>query len=123
MSLAEKFNLLNEFKILRILCGLFFIPHIFGKFFVPAALQSFEEAGFRPAAAWMYLAAVVECFLVIGLMFGIYTSYVAGVAAIHLTIAAIVRYKVSGGQWLWHIGGMEYPLFWAICCVVVAMHG
>jgi hypothetical protein len=30
---------------------------------------------------------------------------------------------VSSGKWLWNIGGCEYPLFWAICCAVVAMHG
>ena len=28
MSFADKFNLLNEFNILRIICALFFIPHI-----------------------------------------------------------------------------------------------
>ena len=31
MSLADKFNLLNEFNILRIICAVFFIPHIVGK--------------------------------------------------------------------------------------------
>ena len=31
MSFADKFNLLNEFNILRIICGAFFIPHIVGK--------------------------------------------------------------------------------------------
>ena len=38
MSFVEKFNLLNEFNILRIICGAFFIPHIYAKFFVPEAL-------------------------------------------------------------------------------------
>jgi hypothetical protein len=29
---------------------------------------------------------------------------------------------VTKGKWLWNIGGYEYCLFWAICCLVVAMH-
>ena len=35
MSFVDKFNLLNEFNILRIICAVFFIPHIIGKFTVP----------------------------------------------------------------------------------------
>jgi len=30
---------------------------------------------------------------------------------------------VTEGKWLWNIGGYEYCVFWAICCIVVAMHG
>ena len=37
MSLADKFNLLNEFNILRIICAVS-IPHIVGKITVPATL-------------------------------------------------------------------------------------
>jgi len=44
MSFADKFNLLNEFNILRLICGLFMIPHIYGKFYVPAALGFFVAA-------------------------------------------------------------------------------
>ena len=123
MSLAEKFNLLNEFNIIRIICGAFLIPHIFAKFFEPAALGFFVKAGFKPPAAWMYVSCAIEIVLAIGLIFGIYTSYVAWVAAFHLFVAAAAVYKVTGGKWLWNIGGCEYCLFWAICCAAVALHG
>lgn len=123
MSIADKFNLLNEFNILRIICGAFFIPHIYAKFFVPEALGFFVAAKFKPPATWLYLACIIETALAIGLIFGIYTSYVAWVAAIHLGVAGAAVYRVTGGKWLWNIGGYEYCLFWAICCVVVAMHG
>ena len=56
MSFADKFNLLNEFNILRIICALFFIPHIVAKFTVPQALQFYVNVGFKPPAFWMYLA-------------------------------------------------------------------
>ena len=122
-SLAHNLNLMNEFNILRIICGAFFIPHIYAKFFVPEALGFFVAAGFKPPKAWMYVACVIEVVLTIGLIFGVFTVYIAAVAAIHLLVAAIGVWKVTGGKWLWNIGGCEYCLFWAICCAVVAMHG
>ena len=121
MSLADKFNLFNEFNILRLICGLFFIPHIYGKFYEPAALAFFVAAKFKPPKFWMYLAVAVETVVVTGLIFGIFTTVAGAVAALYLLIAAIGVYRVTG-KWLWNIGGYEYCLFWAICCLVVAMH-
>ena len=123
MPIAESFNLLNEFNILRIICGAFFIPHIYAKIFVPEALGFFVAAGFKPPATWMYIALAIESVLAICLIFGIFASYAAWVAAIHMGVASAAVYRVTGGKWLWNIGGYEYCLFWAICCVVVAMHG
>ena len=122
MSFADKFNLLNEFNILRIICGLFFIPHIYAKFFVPEALGFFVAAKFKPPALWMYVACVVEIVVATGLILGIYTTIAAAVATLHLLIAAAGVNRVTG-KWLWNIGGYEYCLFWAISCLVVAMHG
>ena len=119
----ENFNLANEFNILRIICGAFFIPHIFAKFFVPAALGFFVAAGFKPAATWMYVAGAIEVVLAVGLILGMFTQYVAAIAAIHLFAAAAAVWHVSEGKWLWTIGGYEFCVFWALCCVVVAMHG
>jgi putative oxidoreductase len=122
MSLADKFDMLNGFNILRIICGAFFLPHIYAKFFVPDALGFFVAAKFRPPKFWLYVACVVEIVLAIGLIFGIYTTYVAWVAAFHLAVAGGAVFRVTR-KWLWNIGGFEYCLFWAICCVVVAMRG
>jgi putative oxidoreductase len=122
-SFLANFNLANEFNILRIVCGAFFIPHIYAKFFVPAALGFFEAAKFKPPATWMYIACLIEIVLAVGLILGIYTFYVGWLAAIHLGVAAIAVYRVTGGKWLWNIGGCEYCVFWAACCAVVAMHG
>jgi putative oxidoreductase len=122
MSFADKFNLLNEFNILRIICGAFFIPHIVGKITVPATLQFFVAAGFKPPAAWMYIAAMIETALAVGLLFALYLPIVGFVAFIHLLVAAGATYKVKK-CWIWVIGGVEYCIFWAICCLVVAIHG
>ena len=122
MSFVDKFNLLNEFNILRIICGAFFVPHIYAKYFVPEALGFFVAAKFKPPKFWLLVACAVEVVLAVGLILGIYTTIVAWVAAFHLGVATIAVYRVTG-KWLWNIGGCEYCLFWAICCVVVAMHG
>lgn len=121
MSLADKFNLWDGWVILRLMCGGFFIPHIYAKFFVPEALGFFVAAGFKPPAFWMYLACVIETILAIGLIFDIYTYWVAWVACIHLSVAGAAVSKVTKGKWLWNIGGYEYCTFWAMSCAVVAM--
>ena len=122
MSLAGNFNLLDPFVILRIACGLFFIPHIVGKLTVPATLDFFVAAGFKPPKTWMYVAGAIETVLAIGLTLGLFTRIVAAVACFHLLVAAGATYKVTG-KWIWVIGGIEYCVFWAIACLVVAMHG
>src|SRR6266545_2854637 len=122
-SLIHNFDLTNEFNILRIICGAFLIPHIYAKFYVPAALGFFVAAKFKPPAFWMYVSCAIEVVLAIGLIFGIYTTYVGAVAAIHLGVASVAVYRVTGGKWLWNIGGYEYCLFWALCWAIVAMHG
>ena len=67
----QNFDLTHGVNILRLICGLFFIPHIYAKFFVPEALGFFVAAKFRPPAAWVYTACVIETFLAIGLIFAI----------------------------------------------------
>ena len=104
MSFADKFNLLNEFNILRLICGLFMIPHIYGKFYVPAALGFFVAAGFKPPKFWMYLAGAIEVVLALGLIFNIYTTICAAIMTVHLLVATVGVYKVTG-KWLWNIGG------------------
>jgi putative oxidoreductase len=116
----HNFDLTNGYNILRLICGAFFIPHIWAKFFVPEALGFFVAAKFRPPAFWLYTACVIEIGLAIGLILSIYPVFAGLIAAVHLTVATIAVYRVTG-KWLWNIGGCEFPLFWAVCCVVVAI--
>jgi putative oxidoreductase len=123
MNLAQNFDLTNAFNILRIVCGLFFIPHLFVKFQNQDFVKGFmEKVGLNPPAAWLYAAFAVEIVATIGLVFGIFTVYVAVLAGVFLFVAAWSSYKFSEGKWIWNFGGAEYPLFWGICCFVVAMH-
>jgi len=123
MLLADKFNLFDDgFNLLRIVCALFFVPHLVAKFTVPAVLKFYVDVGFKPAKGWMYFSAVVEAFLTVTLLFGIYTRYAALIAFIHLSVAAAAQYKLTR-NWTWVIGGIEYCVFWALCCLAIAIHG
>jgi hypothetical protein len=57
--------------------------------------------------------------LAIALIFGIFVTLSAAIAAFHLTVVAVAVYRLTG-KYLWNIGGYEFCLFWAICCWVVA---
>src|ERR1700689_2806397 len=119
-GLAQMFDLSNGVGILRLICGLFFIPHIVGKFNEPATLNFFKAAKFEPPASSRYIAGPIEIFLTIGLVVAIYTPYVAVIAAVHLLIAGAATWKVTR-KWIWVIGGFEYCLFWALACFALAL--
>jgi putative oxidoreductase len=120
--LTQSFDLTNGWNILRIACGAFFVPHLVAKFsereFVVAF---FEKVGFRPALFWVYVALGVEVLAAVGLILAIFTFYAAVLAAAFLSVAALATFRFSSGRWLWNAGGCEYPLFWAIACIVVAV--
>jgi putative oxidoreductase len=123
---VSNFDLTKEWNILRIMCGAFLIPHIAGKFadWAPqaATVGFFEKAGFVPGAAWVYIAAGSEALAGAALVLGICTRYAALGAAAVLGIAAYALFAVKGFGWVWNKGGFEFPIFWAVTCVVIAVH-
>jgi putative oxidoreductase len=40
-----------------------------------------------------------------------------------LPVAVYALHAAKGFAWLWNLGGYEYPIFWGLVCVVVAMNG
>jgi putative oxidoreductase len=117
------FDLHNGYVLLRLMCGLFMIPHALGKISNKAAVTGFfEQVGFRPAPVWVLAAMVSEWIFTIGLILGLYTRIVAAIAAIFMFVAAAANHRFCKGKWLWNIGGSEYPIFWGLCCVIVALN-
>ena len=122
IDLAGSFDLGQGSNILRILCGVFLIPHLFVKFRNQEFVKGFmSKAGLNPPILWLYGAFAIEIVTTIGLVLDIYTVYAAILTGLFLLVAAWASWKTSGGKWMWNFGGAEYPLFWAICCFVVAM--
>jgi putative oxidoreductase len=106
--------------VLRTICGFFFIPHAIGKFTARnAAFGFFQAAGFRPAPLFAYVAMGLELVLATLLIAGWRVRPSAAAASVYLFIAAAAVIKVER-KWLWHIDGCEYPVFWGICCAIVA---
>jgi putative oxidoreductase len=124
MSLYQNFDLTNEFNILRLICGLFLLPHLYAKASnLEFTYQIYRDFRLFPEKAWVFSCIAIEIICSIGMVFAIYTRYVALLEAVFLAVAAWAVWRFSKGKWLWNIGGYEYCVFWAICCVVVAMHG
>src|SRR3954452_12290139 len=122
---AENFDLSNGLNILRIICGLFLFPHVAGKFAggaVSAATAGFfAKAGFHPTKIWVLIAAVSESAAGVALVLGICTRFAALGATALLLFAVYALQVVKGFGWTWNTGGYEYPVFWAITSLVVAI--
>ena len=68
---ASQFDLTNEFNILRIVCGAFFVPHSVAKLSEwEFSLGFFTQAGFPKPVAWQYLALAFEAVLALCLILG-----------------------------------------------------
>ncbi len=122
---ASNFDLTKSQNILRIICGAFMFPHIAGKFaggaLAAGTVAFFDKAGFHPAEAWVWLAAMSEAAVGITLVLGICTRYAALGGAAVLGMAVYALQVVKGFGWTWNTGGYEYPVFWAIVCFAVAI--
>ena len=120
MSWADKFNLLNGIVILRLICGA--VLH-------PAYRRQVHRAGDPGLLRRRQVQSAGDLdvhrrhhrdLAGIGLIFDIYTPYVAAIAAFHLFVAGAATYKVTK-KWIWVIGGIEYCVFWMLACVALAM--
>jgi putative oxidoreductase len=124
MSFYQIFDLTNEFNILRLICGLFLLPHLFAKATdLPLTYKIYDDYRLYPVKLWVFACMATELVCSIGMVFALDTRYVASIEAVFLLVATGAVWRHSAGKWLWQIGGLEYCLFWAICCIVVAMHG
>jgi putative oxidoreductase len=124
MSLYQSFDPTNEFNILRLACGLFLLPHFYAKAAnLDFTYKIYEDYRLYPPKAWVFSCIAIELVCAIGMVFAIQTRYVALLEAVFLSVAAWSVWRYSKGKWLWQTGGYEYCVFWAISCVVVAMHG
>jgi putative oxidoreductase len=124
MNYYSIFDPTNEFNILRLICGLFLLPHLYAKASnLPLTYKIYDDFRLYPIKAWVFACIALEIVCSIGMVFAIYLRYVALLQAIFLLVATWAVWRYSKGKWLWQIGGCEYCFFWSLCCIVVAMHG
>jgi len=115
------FDLHSGRVLLRIVCGLFFLPQAIGKLTNRIiTIGAFERMGLPYPELCLPVFLAFEFVVSAALILGIYTTVAAWLAAAFLAVAALSVAKVNK-KWLWHVGGCEYPLFWSLCCVIVAV--
>lgn len=123
---AANFDITNEWNLLRIISGAFMFPHVASKFvgtgLAAGVVGFFAKAGFNPPEAWVLLAAAAETATGVALILGICTRFAALGAAAVLGIAVYALQVVKGFGWTWNTGGYEFPVFWALVALAVAIH-
>jgi putative oxidoreductase len=124
MNLSKaSFDVANPIVAVRVMCGLFYVPHILYKLNgFENSVAFFGKAGFHPAAVWLVLALVMESACAIGLTFGIFTKYLGVVSAGVMATAVYAVFKTKGLGWMWNGGGIEYLAFWGVASLAVALH-
>jgi putative oxidoreductase len=122
---ASSFDLTRSENILRVAAGAFMFPHIAGKFangaFNPGTLGFFAKAGLTPPEFWLGLAALSELLVGVFLVLGLCTRFAALGGAAVLLMAVYALQVVKGFGWTWNTGGYEYPVFWSIVCIAIAI--
>lgn len=105
--------------ILRVLCGIWFLPHVIGKVrHIDRAAQTFAKAGFRPPRAFVVVTVACELAAASGLISGYEARPAAALAVIVLLGAAYAVLRINGWNWRWQRQGPEYMLFWALACLL-----
>lgn len=104
----------------RVVCGMFFLPHTIAKLSkIDRASMLFDKVGFRPPRFFVVLTALMEIFAAFGLVTGLYPRVAAIAATIVLVGAAYAIARTHTLMWRWQHPGIEYMLFWAVICLCV----
>jgi len=110
--------------VLRVALGVLFLAHAALKVFVftPAgAAAFFGSLGLPPSLAYLTIAAEIAGG--VALILGVFTRWVA-IALVPVLLGAIVLVHGPAGFFFTNAnGGWEYPAFWAVTLVVLALLG
>lgn len=109
----------DPLTILRIMSGVWFVPHCIGKLRnIGPASQTFDKAGLRPPRAFVVITIVLELLAGAGLVLGIYPKFAAALAVVVLLGASYAVIKINGFNWRWQKQGPEFMIFWSAACAL-----
>jgi putative oxidoreductase len=119
---SKSFDLTNPLVVIRLMCGLFYIPHIVFKLQgFEGSVAAFAKMGFQPALPWLLLAIAAETVSAIGLTLNIYIQFVGLVSAGVMAFAVYGTIATKGVHWMWNFGGIEYLAFWGAASFMLAV--
>jgi putative oxidoreductase len=108
--------------LLRIVTGLWLLPHGLPKVFGGAAGtgEFLESVGYSPGIFWAWAIALTEVIGGLLLAAGFLTRLAAFAIFVFMVNAAIFH---SQNGFLWGDGGWEYPAMWAVAALVFVVRG
>lgn len=113
---------LDPMAVLRMLCGLWFIPHCIGKMRnVGPASATFAKAGFHPAGTFVVLTIIAELIAGAGLVLNIFPQLSAALAVAVLLGASYAVLRINGWNWRWQKQGPEFMVFWSAACIIAVL--
>jgi putative oxidoreductase len=105
--------------VLRILCGLWFLPHCLSKIRnAGPATGTFEKAGLKPGRIFLYATVAMELAASAGLVFDIMPRLAAALAVFVLAGASFAVIRIHGWNWRWNRQGPEFMIFWSLACAL-----
>lgn len=116
------YDLTDPAVVLRLLCGLFYAPHILFKLGNMAGSAAFFGRVLPYGEVMLYLAIAAETACLVGLTLNILVKWLGLVSAGVMAIAVYATLMTKGVGWLWNLGGVEYLAFWGVASVALAVH-
>lgn len=115
------------YPLVRIVTGLFLVPHGAQKLFgfaggdINATAAEFAKLGLTPSLPLAYLVGATEFFGGLCIAFGVFTRPAALAAAVLLAVAVLTVHLPNG--YFWTTRGFEYPLMWMMLCIACVLRG
>ena len=122
MSTNKTFDLTNPLVVVRLMCGLFYVPHVLFKIQgFDGSVAAFAKMGFEPALPWLLLAIATEAICAIGLTLNMYVQFVGLMSAGVMAFAVYGTFATKGVHWMWNFGGVEYIVMWGVASFMLAV--
>jgi len=115
------------YPIIRVVTGLFLMPHGAQKLFglwggnIQGTAGFFTKIGLEPALSLAYLAGAMEFFGGFLLLIGLWTRIWAAGLVIFMAVAVTQVHLANG--FFWTKGGYEYPLMWGLLALAIFLKG
>jgi putative oxidoreductase len=110
--------------VVRATAGLMLLPHGIPKVFTQGvaafAAAGLARRGIEPSLPLAYVVAFLETIGGLCIALGLFTRFFAAAVAIEM---AVIAYHSAAKGFGWINGGYEYPLFWGLIMVAIALRG
>jgi putative oxidoreductase len=108
--------------LIRLTAGLMLIPHGWPKLMAgigPVAANALTKRGIAPAEPLAVILIAIETVGGVCIALGLFTRFWAAAAAIEMTVIVYHHLPKFG----WTDRGYEYPLFWGLVMLAIALRG